>query len=237
MNSKQRLQAWAHDWSAHRLLEQNVPPAPGPPVPDASAQGGGRFTVGSGGGLAGTLLSQLISAITPDDAQRAERDGAFTVSSVGVRAPRVPLLRGQIRQLNPGLKSTWTRTVIVLVINVDETGQQALVAPFSQFDQPAFDGELATGLNDESLAVLCLWNSTRVPLAALRRSWWLMDSFDDLLTDAEAFHTARNKREPLPPALKDKLGPPIIHPLDPRHDYLDVEAGLLEDLEESHDLV
>ncbi|MGV3659060.1 MAG: hypothetical protein ACO1TE_02715 [Prosthecobacter sp.] len=230
MNSKQRLQAWAHDWSAHRLLEQNPPSAPEPPAPGDSGPGGGLFTVGIGGGMAGTLLSQLSSSIAPDDAQRAEREGAYIVSPAGLRAPRVPLLRGQIRQLNPELKPAWTRTVIVLVLTVDEKGQQALVAPFSQFDQPAFDGELATGLKDESLSVLCLWNSTRIPLAALRRSWWLMDSFDDLLADADTFHAARNKREPLPATLKDRLGPPIIHPLDPRHDYLDVEAGLLEDL-------
>lgn len=234
MNSKQRLQAWTQDWAAHRLLSQNPPPAPAPPPPGDSSSGGDFFTVSAGGGLAVTLLSQLCSAITPDDAERAEQAGAFTVSSAGVRAPRVPLLRGQIRQLNPELKPVWPRSVIVLVLSVDEKGQQALVAPFSQFDQPAFDGELATGLRDESLAVLCLWNSTRVPLTALRRSWWLMDSFDDLLADADTFHTARSKREPLPATLKERLGPPIIHPLDPRHDYLDVEAGLLEDLETEH---
>lgn len=232
MNSKQRLHAWAQDWAAHRQLSQNEPPAPAPPPPGDSSSGGGLFTVSAGGGLAGTLLTRLCSAITPDDAERAEQEGAFTVSAVGVRSPRVPLLRGQIRQLNPALKATWTRSVIVLVLHVDEKGQQALVAPFGQFAQPAFDGELATGLKDESLAVLCLWNCTRVPLTALRRSWWLMDAFDDLLTDADAFQAARNKREPVPATLTDRLGPPIIHPLDPRHDYLDVEAGLLEDLDD-----
>jgi hypothetical protein len=230
MNAKQRLQSWVSDWSAHRLLSETPPAAPEPPRPADPAKTGGSYTVGAGGGLAGMLLAQLTSAITPDDAQKAAQAGAFTVSASGVRSPSVPILRGQIRQLNPELNPAWTRTVIVLVLRVDEAAQQALVAPFGQFAQPAFDGELATELDDESLSVLCVWNAATVPFAALRRSWWLTDAFDDLLQNAEALHASRAKREPVPEALKEHVGPPITHPLDPRHDYLDLEAGLLEGL-------
>lgn len=232
MTAKQRLQSWASDWTAHRLLSEIPLDSPEPPPPAGPTQGGGSYTVAAGGGLASILLSRLSSAITPDDAQKAEMEGAFTVSVGGLHTPRVPILRGQIRQLNPDLNPAWTRSVIVLVFRVDDAAQQALVVPFSEFTQPAFDGELVTDLNDESLAVLCLWNATTVPLASLRRSWWLVDAFDDLLQNAEALQAARSRREPVPEALKDFVGPPIIHPLDPRHDYLDREAGLLNDLSE-----
>jgi hypothetical protein len=232
MNAKQRLQSWAADWAAQRLLSETPFASPEPPTPADPTQAGGSFTVSAGGSLAGMLLAQLTSAVTPDDAQKAELGGLFTVSAAGLRTPRVPILRGQIRQLNPDLNPAWTRTVIVLVLSLDETTQQALVVPFGQFAQPAFDGELATHLDDESLAVLCIWNATLVPLACVRRSWWLEDAFDDLLRNADALHAARSQRQPVPEALQDHIGPPIVHPLDPRHDYLDLEAGLLNDLRE-----
>ncbi len=232
INAQQRLRTWASDWMAHQLLAEQPLPVPEPPVPADPSQAGGAYTVSSGGGVAGLLLAQLTAAITPDDAQRAALDGAFTVSAGGRSVPRVPILRGQIRQLNPELKPAWTRAILVLVLTVDEAGQRALVAPFSQFAEPAFEGELATDLKDGSMAVLCLWNAAWVSYSCLRHSWWLMDSFDDLLQDASALHLARSRREPVPEALQDRIGLRILHPLDPRHDYLDVEAGLLEDLSE-----
>lgn len=234
MNAKQRLQSWASDWTAHQMLSEIPLAVPEPPAPADPARGGDALTVSAGGNLASMLLNHLAASITPDDAQKAGIETAFTVGAAGMSPGRVPILNGQIRQLNPDLKPGWSRTLIVLVLSVDEATQQALVAPFGQFAQPAFDGELATDLQDESLAVLCVWNATYVPLSSLWRSWWLMDAFDDLLQGARLLHAARNRQEPVPEALQDRIGLPIIHPLDPRHDYLDLEAGLLEDLETSH---
>lgn len=230
MNPHPRLHSWAAQWTASRLLSDSPIPAPEPPPPADPTRDGGLFTVGTGD-IASRLLSQLASSITPDDAQKAEFSGAFTVSATGLRKPRVPIVRGQIRQLNPELKADWDRTIIVLVLTVDEAQQRALAIPFGEFSEPAFDGELATGLKDHSMAVLCVWNAAWVPFAALHRSWWLTDAFNDLLQDAAALHNARASREPVPTALQDRTGPLILHPLDPRHDYLDVEAGLLEDLQ------
>lgn len=232
MNTHPRLHSWAAQWTACRLLSDSPIPSPEPPPPVDPTRDGGRFTVGTGD-IASRLLSQLAGSITPDDAQKAELSGAFTVSASGLRKPRVPIVRGQIRQLNPELKADWDRTVIVLVLTVDEAQQRALAIPFGEFSEPAFDGELATGLKDHSMAVLCVWNAAWVPFAALHRSWWLTDSFSDLLKSAETLHSVRRGREPVPEALKDRVGPPIAHPLDPRHDYLDLEAGLLNDLSEN----
>lgn len=231
MNAKQRLHSWASQWTARRLLADQPLPTPDLPAPEDSAtQAGGRFTVGVGGDIARLLLSRLHASITPDDAQKASLGGAFTVSAAGLHVPRVPILRGQIRQLNPELKPEWTRTVIVLVLEVDEGGERALALPWGEFSEPAFDGELATGLKDHGMAVLCVWNAAWMPFTALRRSWWLGDAFDDLLQEATLLHAARSSREPVPATLQERTGPPIVHPLDPRHDYLDGEAGLLEDL-------
>lgn len=228
MNPQERLHSWASQWSARQLLSADPPSPPEPPSP-ASQASSSQFAVGFGD-LASRLLTQLNASITPDDAQRAQRDGAFTVSATGVRTPNVPILRGQIRQLNPELKPSWTRTVIVLLLSVEDSAGRVLAVPFGEFSEPAFDSELSTGLTENGMAVLCVWNAAWVPLGAMKHSWWLMDAFDDLLRDVELMHKLHGKREALTVSLLDRAGLPILHPLDPRHDYLDLEAGLLEDL-------
>lgn len=233
MNTSPRLRSWAAQWTASRLLSDSPLPPPEPPTPGPVTSPGHTFAVGAPGGFAGSLLARLHAAVTPDDAQKAERSGAFTVSAAGRRMPRVPIVRGQIRQLNPELNPTWSRSVIVLILRVDDAEARALAVPFGEFTEPAFEGELATGLRDQSMAVLCVWNASWVPFDRLSRSWWLTDAFDDLLHEAAALYDARARREPVPAALQDRTGPPILHPLDPRHDYLDVEAGLLEELEDT----
>jgi hypothetical protein len=223
------LRSWAAQWAANRLLSDS-PLTPPEPNPSSGAFSGHINAVGAAGGFVGSLLAQLHSAVTPDDAQKAERSGALTVGIGGRLIPRVPIVRGQIRQLNPELNPTWGRSVIVLILRVDDKEAKALAVPFGEFTEPAFEGELATGLRDQSMAVLCVWNASWVRFDKLSRSWWLTDAFDDQLHDAAALYDARARREPVPAALQARTGPPILHPLDPRHDYLDAEAGLLEDL-------
>jgi len=230
MNANQRLYTWASQWTAHRAIAAQ--PLDEPQVPPFSerTETDNAFTVAGGSDLATMLLDRLTSSVAPDDAEKAERSGAYTVSPSGGRVPHVPISAGQIRQLNPALNPTWSRSVLVLVLAVDEERALALAAPFGEFGEPAFEGELSTGLRDASMSVLCIWNAAWVPLDAVRRSWWLTDAVDSLLSDALSLHKARSQGHDIPAQLKDRVGTPIIHPLDPRHDYMDLEAGLLNDL-------
>lgn len=233
MNSSTRLRSWASQWEARLLVSNSpLPPVELPPIRSGTSSGH-SLAVGSTGGFAGILLARLHAAITPDESQEAERSGALTVSSGGRQMLRAPIVLGQIRQLNPELHSAWSRSVIVLILRVNHDEARALAVPFGEFTEPAFEGELATGLRDLSLAVLCVWNASWVPLDKLSRSWWLTDAFDDLLHEAAELYDARTQREPVPATLQDRVGLPILHPLDPRHDYLDAEAGLLENLDDT----
>jgi hypothetical protein len=228
MNSKQRLRSWAAEWTAYRSLAATSAPTPAPPDP-AAADDGSFQSVGMGD-IAGMLLDQLNASIAPDDAQRSMQDKGFSVAVTTPGKGLSPLLRGQVRQLNPELKSTWTRPVQVLILTVEPERHRALVTPFGPLHEPAFEAELATGIDDESLAVLCLWNATWMQLPCLAHSWWLMDCFDDLLRDTSLLRQALARKEPIPPALQDRIGLPLIHPHDPRHAYVDAEEDLLEDL-------
>jgi len=231
MNSSTRLRSWAAQWEARLLVADSPLPPMEPPAVSSGTHSGHSFAVGSTGGFAGVLLARLHAAISLDDAQKAEHIDSLTVSSGGRQMSPVPIVRGQIRQLNPELNPAWSRSIIVLILRVNHDEARALALPFGEFTEPAFDGELATDLKDLSLAVLCVWNASWVPLNKLSRSWWLTDVYDDLLHEAAELYDARTQREPVPATLQDRVGPRILHPLDPRHDYLDAEAGLLEELD------
>lgn len=229
MNSKQRLRSWSAEWTAYRSLAATSAHTPPPPDPASGMDDSSLNTVGAGD-IAGMLLERLNAAIAPDDAQRSMQEGGLNVAVTTPGKGLVPILRGQIRQLNPELKPIWTRPVQVLVLTVEPERDRALVAPFGPLHEPAFEAEIATDIDDESLAVLCLWNATWMPLPSLAHSWWLMDCFEELLRDATLLRQALARKEPVPAALKDRTGPPLIHPHDPRHAYVDAEEDLLEDL-------
>ena len=231
MNDQLRLQTWAADWQAYSRLAATEPemPAALPSDPDADS---GTYTDSATDGVAAALLGKLRDSIIPHDARRAAEDGVFVVSAGGSRSVRVPIVRGQIRHLHPSLKPGWSRPVYVLILSVDEQEQTALTVPFGPLAEPAIESELATGISDSSLTVLCLWNITAVPLSKLGCSWWVTDAYDDVLTAASDLHQSLITRQAPPESLRDRLGASLIHPLDPRHDYLDSEAGLLSELKD-----
>jgi hypothetical protein len=232
MNSKQRLRSWASEWTAYRTLAGKPASTPAPPDQGDASGGSSLYTVGGLGDVASMFLNRLNAAITPDDAGRIEQENLHNVSafSQGQAAGCVPISPGQIRHLNPELKPAWSRPVYVFVLAVDDKRQRALAVPFGPLPVPAFDGELATGLDDESLAVLCLWNSAWMPLTLLAHSWPLMDAESELLRDAAQLRQALARKQTVPDSLLDRIGPPLVHPRDPRHDYVDAEEDLLEDL-------
>ncbi|MCB1211344.1 MAG: hypothetical protein KDK97_18605, partial [Verrucomicrobiales bacterium] len=144
----------------------------------------------------------------------------------------VTLHPGEIRHLSPDLKPTWTREVHVLILAVDEKKKRALAVPFSPLSTPAFETELASGLADASLAVLCLWNSAWIPLHQACRSWLVTSADDALMQDIAELRASLAKNEGPPARLADRVGSTLAHPQDPRQSYADEEENLLDELEE-----
>lgn len=96
------------------------------------------------------------------------------------------------------------------------------VLPFSPLSLPAVPEEL-TVMEAPPLRVVQGWNLRRIPADAARGSWCV-----GALPEAERFRvdlflTVCAAGGPLPPILSGRVGPPLVHPLDPRYAYRDAE--------------
>jgi len=123
---------------------------------------------------------------------------------------------GQIRLMTP---REGKEPVYIAVANVDPEGI-ALCVPFGIFSEPATDGELLSGRDSIVVRVWCIWNRRRISAKAVGKSW-VADSLneDEMQRLLRALSTC-NAGEPLPPDLREDSGPPLIHPLDPRREYI-----------------
>ncbi len=133
-----------------------------------------------------------------------------------------PVTRGQIRLLGPDSAATRRRPVYIAILDVAEA--EVLAAPHSPFSEPAVSGELLVSRRTLGMQVLCLWNARRLARATAEAAWWT-----DSLTAAElaaALAVLRHACEgaALPSEVAGQVGPPLVHPLDPRHDYLEEAA-------------
>ena len=136
-----------------------------------------------------------------------------------------------IRLLNPWLVRDVRRPLYFAVLGEWLDGLW-LIAPFARFPEPATVGEWNTGRGEtdsrqDPLAVLCLWNAHTVPFEVVSQSWFIDTLNEKEMENAwEVFrHVSTGK--PLPSHLTERVGPPLYHPSDPRHEYLAEEvAGL-----------
>lgn len=228
MNSLDHLREWAAEWAMHQALASKPAAQPQtPPALDPSTAA--SLTVSSKFSPSAMMLRQLEAAIVPDDARRA-LDAGLNLVRASEKSAAVALQRGEIRQLNPDLKPSWLRPVLVLLLTVDQERQRALVVPFGPLARPAFQSELSTGIEDESLAVLSVWNAVWLPADLAARSWVVEQASASLLTDIESLRAALVNKQNPPESLADRVGPPLLHPTDPRQSYVDSEESLLEDL-------
>lgn len=132
---------------------------------------------------------------------------------------RESIQAGQIRLLAPHVLPTVDRPVYIAVLT-DPQANRCLLAPFSPFSVPAVPSELMTKRDEMFLRVLCLWNYRSVPVEIVGKSWIYDECDSPLLSDAwDVLHWFAAKVR-LPKRLTQRVGPPLSHPLDPRHDYL-----------------
>ncbi len=141
-----------------------------------------------------------------------------------------PVRLAQVRLVRPGLaKAARDRLLYLLVLGRPARGVW-MAAPFGRYTTSAVPGEIERPNAPLALRVVCLWNCRRLPDGWLRQC-----TFATALSAAEQ-HTlaaalrALKRAVPLPPALRPYAGPPLIHPLDPRHDYLEEEREAMESL-------
>jgi len=139
------------------------------------------------------------------------------------------LLAGAIILLPPDNEATRARPVYVAQTEA-VNGDSWLVVPFGRFPFPALPGELATGRAAAPLQVLCVWN--RAPVAATRLlSGWQVGRLNEReqrwLRQLLGLPPGHNPGK----SLVRRLGPPLVHPLDPRHDYIEEERMLWQEME------
>lgn len=136
----------------------------------------------------------------------------------------------QVRLVRPGLAAAARDRLLYLLVLGRPARGVWMAAPFGRYTTAALPGEIERPGAPVPLRVVCLWNSRRLPDGWLRQC-----TFATALPAAEqrtlaAALRALKRGTPLPSPLRPLAGPPLLHPLDPRHDYLEEEREALESL-------
>ena len=130
------------------------------------------------------------------------------------------LRAGSVRLLSPLLAASDADFVCLLVLGEWAPGYP-LVAPFSPYPDPATEKELATGLKQDRLRVLQLWNARSVPVDVLSEGWKIDTVPDSLVDEARALHrSACLAQASIPENLLPRVGLRIQSPEDPRRGYV-----------------
>lgn len=235
--SIEHLKHWSAQWRGYqrlrRLARADAQPefeAGGADAGEAAggmADSAGHLNVSTGFSLPDLLLEQMNRGITPTLGQQAADESAHLLASAGVRLKAEPIIRpGQVLHLPPECHAEVGRTVFALVTHVDSGHGTARVIPFGPVETPALPSELSTGIGDQALRVLCLWNAAELPLRMLERSWLVSECDAALLSDVEALQAGLEQKKEVPANLRDRVGPPLIHPDDPRHEFIYMEEQL-----------
>lgn len=219
---KKRLAEWLDEWNLDQKL-RGIADTETPPQDRHIPVVGAVVGFMSLPTLAADLEQGLLSKKTPD--LRVISPGGEAIRKL-VREFDRPVAVGQIRLLSPELTPDADRPVVVALFGDWDEGE-VLIAPFSPFSVPATPGEWLTGRTTPVLRVLEVWNARSVPNAALEESW-LVDDFAAVECKA-AWHVFEHEAfgKPLAPEFEQQVGPPLVHPEDPRRRYQDEEVALL----------
>ncbi len=147
------------------------------------------------------------------------------------KAPHGPPPKaGDIRLLLPTALSLpeLERPLYLLVLAAPGTDVWDVV-PFSRLALPATPLEWITGISSPPLRVLCLWNRTRLTTAALCRTWRIRAIPRAKLATANRIARTATQTQAADRIPHRNIGPPLLHPLDPRCAYLAEERLLFEE--------
>lgn len=163
----------------------------------------------------------------------AERDVERILDEPVPLVPTGPTIRydqpvrpreGEVYLLPPRPNTSWGPVyILVLTSSLPESHR---IAPFSRYATPAIPGEMITGHAAPPLRVLCLWNAR--DLHASLHGWKVAKLSAREVTTARQIDQGLRHGGDLPENLASRIGPPLLHPGDPRHDYLDDERERLD---------
>lgn len=140
-----------------------------------------------------------------------------------------PIEPGQVRLISPALKAGHRLPLYVAILSGGK-GKMYLVAPYSRFSEPALPGELLTHRSSACLRVLCLWNAVGVGVDIVGESWFVDKLSQRERKEALAVHRFVTGDGSLPPGLRRRTGPELVHPADPRHEYRREAKRTISDL-------
>ena len=137
---------------------------------------------------------------------------------------------GQIRLLHPvsAVPSLSRPIYIALLVETGSPTDAFLAAPFSRFAEPAGPGEWRTGIRAMPLRILCLWNARLLPRSVVLQSWSAGRLSPAGIRQAMDVDRHLRTGAPLGSASARRVGPPVVHPLDPRLRYEAEEAETFE---------
>ena len=160
-----------------------------------------------------------------DDATESAQESYDSIAGQEKMGPLYdskPVRVGQIRLFHPFSKETNERPRYVAVLKENDDGSW-LVAPFSRFSEPAVPGEWKTGRKTAVLCILCIWNARLLSGSMLVRSWVVDRMPAPKIDHAIAIHRFLAEGKELSQSIANLIGPPLVHPLDPRIEYLEEE--------------
>ena len=134
---------------------------------------------------------------------------------------------GEIWLLHPSAPALPERPIYMAVLFIHHD-DSVRVAPFSRFQSPAFEGEWPTGRSDGPLRVLGLGFQRLVPMRALASGWRAGRMTVAERKAVNGWLESAAGEEPAHPALRGRCGPPLVHPDDPRWDYVREEIAWLD---------
>jgi hypothetical protein len=172
-------------------------------------------------------LLQWMREWTVDLALREELEALPAGDLAIPEATSAGLAPGQVRLLFPLSGGSRSRPCYLAVLREIRPGCY-LAAPFGRFPIPATPGEWRSPRTEPPLRILCLWNARVMPGALLSRSWLVDKLANREQAHARSIYEACKEHRLVPPDLASMVGPPLRHPLDPRHEYMDEERAWMD---------
>ncbi len=132
---------------------------------------------------------------------------------------RDKLAEGDIRLLRPSPSTEPPEYPLYVAVLPSERQDYLWWVPFGRFATPALTSEWRTGMKHVALQVLCFWNAQEVEKGRAPPSWRVRRLTERQLEDILTIHNSLENGAALPDRLQKGMGPPLVHPLDPRHEY------------------
>lgn len=138
---------------------------------------------------------------------------------------------GQIRCIANAY--TGDQKLLSFVVVLSQWNEQYwLVAPFSQYTNPATPGELSTGIDFHAYKVIQAWNAFVVPdIFLLTKTSFFRNVDEQVRKDASILYFQLLEGTELPEELKDRIGPRINSEIDPRIQYIYEEQEQIKPLQ------